>query len=162
MGGLMWCVALKYGPDYLVGHAVEGPSDPKRGGWASFAKDVSDSMEYWDDVLAPQERHLLCGTYIVISGTTSVFHLPIADIKIINRIKGKAKCAAIVHSRDGLMVPLKKYGVGHLGLGQTTMSHGSKSKSKSAVLERCNPRQVLNGDRSYTSQCTWDMDQPTI
>jgi hypothetical protein len=75
MGGLMWHVALKYGPDYLVGIAAEGPSDPERGGWASFAKDIADRTEYWDDVLAPEERRLLCGTYIIILGTTLVSSL---------------------------------------------------------------------------------------
>jgi hypothetical protein len=73
-------------------------------------------MEHWDNVLAPQEQHFLCGTYIVISCTMPFFHLPIADIKIIHRIKGKTKCKAIVHLRDGFVVPLKKYGVAIWGL----------------------------------------------
>jgi hypothetical protein len=71
----MWRVALEYGPDYLVGLAAEGPSDPKRGGCVSFAKDVADGTEYWDNFLAPEERRLICGTYIVISGTTPVSSL---------------------------------------------------------------------------------------
>jgi hypothetical protein len=71
----MWRVALEYGPDYLVGLAAKGPSDPERGGWASFAKDVADGTEYWDNVLAPEEWCLICGTYIVISGTTPVSSL---------------------------------------------------------------------------------------
>jgi hypothetical protein len=82
----------------------------------SFAKDVADGMGYWNNVLVPQEQHLICGTYIVILGTTPVSQWLIANIKIINRIEGKARHAADVHLRDGLMVPSKKYAVAIQGL----------------------------------------------
>jgi hypothetical protein len=60
-------VALEYGEFALTMLAVEGPSHADRSGWANFAEDLQ-GMKYWDDTLSPDERRLLCGTYITIDG----------------------------------------------------------------------------------------------
>jgi hypothetical protein len=61
-------VANKYGPSHLTSIAVDGPAYDDQGGWGAFAEDANGT-QYCDDILSPEERRLLCGTYVIVAGT---------------------------------------------------------------------------------------------
>jgi hypothetical protein len=67
-GGIYWRVANEYGPHHLTSIAVDGPAYNEQEGWGAFAED-DNGTQYCDDILSPEERRLLCGTYVTVAGT---------------------------------------------------------------------------------------------
>lgn len=66
-GGIIWRIAMEYGPKDLFEHVVGGPSHLSSGQLNQFAVD-KDGTGYWDDLLLPQELRLMTGTYRVMQG----------------------------------------------------------------------------------------------
>ncbi|EIN05937.1 hypothetical protein PUNSTDRAFT_137422 [Punctularia strigosozonata HHB-11173 SS5] len=70
-GGVVWRIAVEYGPPELLRDAAQGPSQD-RSGWGAFAKD-SRAGRFYDDILSPEEMQLLCGTYVVLEARGKSF-----------------------------------------------------------------------------------------